>query len=46
LTTTRPAARILPGGEAVGYVPEFADGFKAYDAGDITVLGEWRTIGN
>ena len=36
--------RILPGGEAVGYVLEFENGFKVYHAGDTTVFSDMRLI--
>jgi|SRR5438093_2265166 len=34
----------LPGGEAVGFVLEFEDGFKVYDTGDTTVFGDMKLI--
>lgn len=34
-----------PGGEAVGFVLEFENGFKVYDAGDTAVFGDMKLIG-
>ena len=34
----------VPGGEPVGYVLEFENGFKVYDAGDTAVFGDMRLI--
>lgn len=38
------AGRMLPGGEAVGYVLEFENGFRVYDSGDTTVFSDMRLI--
>ncbi len=38
------AGKILPGGEAVGYVLEFESGFRVYHAGDTTVFSDMRLI--
>jgi len=35
---------ILPGGEAVGFVLTFEDGFRLYDTGDTTVFGDMKLI--
>ncbi len=43
-SSIRSGDRILPGGEAVGYVIEFENGFKVYDAGDTTVFGDMKLI--
>ena len=43
-SSIRSGDRILPGGEAVGYVLEFENGFKVYDAGDTTVFGDMQLI--
>jgi L-ascorbate metabolism protein UlaG (beta-lactamase superfamily) len=43
-SSIRAGERILPGGEAVGYVLEFENGFKVYDAGDTTVFGDMQLI--
>lgn len=37
--------KILYGGEAVGYVIEFPNGFRLYHAGDTAVFGDMRLIG-
>ncbi len=36
---------IIYGGEAVGYVVEFENGFRLYHAGDTNVFGDMRIIG-
>jgi L-ascorbate metabolism protein UlaG (beta-lactamase superfamily) len=43
-SSIRSGDRILPGGEAVGYVLEFENGFKVYAAGDTTVFGDMKLI--
>src|SRR5262249_55573021 len=43
-SSIRSGAQVLPGGEAVGYVLEFENGFKIYDAGDTTVFGDMKLI--
>ena len=43
-SSIRSGEQILPGGEAVGYVLEFENGFKVYDAGDTTVFGDMKLI--
>jgi L-ascorbate metabolism protein UlaG (beta-lactamase superfamily) len=43
-SSIRAGDRILPGGEAVGYVLEFENGFKIYEAGDTTVFGDMKLI--
>src|SRR5439155_12851193 len=37
--------QVIYGGEAVGYVIEFENGFKIYFAGDTDVFGDMRLIG-
>ena len=37
--------RLVPGGEAAGYVIELETGFKLYHAGDTNVFGDMRLIG-
>ena len=37
--------RFLYGGEPVGYVIEFENGFKIYDTGDTDVFGDMALIG-
>lgn len=34
-----------PGGEAIGWIIEFANGFRIYHAGDTAVFGDMRLIG-
>ncbi|HEV8335179.1 MAG TPA: metal-dependent hydrolase [Candidatus Polarisedimenticolia bacterium] len=36
--------QILPGGEACGYIVEFEDGFKIYEAGDTAVFGDMKLL--
>jgi len=36
--------RLLPGGEACGYILEFEDGFKIYEAGDTAVFGDMKLL--
>jgi len=43
-SSIRSGDRILPGGEAAGYVLEFENGFKIYDAGDTSVFGDMKLI--
>jgi len=43
-SSIRVGDRVLPGGEAVGYVLEFENGFKIYEAGDTTVFGDMKLI--
>jgi len=43
-SSVRTGNRILPGGEAVGYVLGFENGFKVYDAGDTAVFGDMKLI--
>jgi L-ascorbate metabolism protein UlaG (beta-lactamase superfamily) len=43
-SSIRKGDRILPGGEAVGFVLEFENGFKVYDTGDTTVFGDMKLI--
>jgi len=43
-SSIRHGDRILPGGEAVGYILEFENGFKIYEAGDTTVFGDMKLI--
>jgi L-ascorbate metabolism protein UlaG (beta-lactamase superfamily) len=35
---------VLPGGEAVGFVLTFEDGFRLYDSGDTTVFSDMKLI--
>lgn len=35
----------LPGGEAAGYVVEFANGYRVYHAGDTALFGDMKLIG-
>jgi L-ascorbate metabolism protein UlaG (beta-lactamase superfamily) len=37
--------KLVPGGEAAGYVVTFADGFKVYHAGDTALFGDMKYIG-
>jgi L-ascorbate metabolism protein UlaG (beta-lactamase superfamily) len=44
----KPEAKVVRyfyGGEAVGYVIEFENGFKIYDSGDTDVFGDMALIG-
>ena len=43
-SSIRAGDRILPGGEAAGYILEFENGFKVYDAGDTSVFGDMKLI--
>ncbi len=43
-SSIRAGDRILPGGEAAGYVLEFENGFKIYEAGDTAVFGDMKLI--
>ncbi len=43
-SSIRSGDRVLPGGEAAGYVLEFENGFKVYAAGDTSVFGDMRII--
>jgi len=43
-SSIQTATGFIPGGEAVGYVLEFENGFKVYDAGDTTVFGDMKLI--
>jgi L-ascorbate metabolism protein UlaG (beta-lactamase superfamily) len=37
--------KIIYGGEAVGYIIEFSNGFKLYHAGDTNLFGDMKLIG-
>ena len=43
-SSIRAGDRILPGGEAAGYILEFENGFKVYEAGDTSVFGDMKLI--
>ena len=43
-SSIRAGDRILPGGEAVGYILEFENGFKVSAAGDTSVFGDMKLI--
>jgi L-ascorbate metabolism protein UlaG (beta-lactamase superfamily) len=43
-SSIRAGDRVLPGGEAAGYVIEFENGFRVYDAGDTAVFGDMKLI--
>jgi L-ascorbate metabolism protein UlaG (beta-lactamase superfamily) len=43
-SSIRSGDRILPGGEATGFVLEFENGFRIYDAGDTAVFGDMKLI--
>ena len=43
-SSIRAGDRILPGGEAAGYILEFENGFKIYEAGDTSVFGDMKLI--
>lgn len=43
-SSIRAGDRMFPGGEAVGFILEFENGFKIYDAGDTTVFGDMKLI--
>jgi L-ascorbate metabolism protein UlaG (beta-lactamase superfamily) len=43
-SSIRAGDRTLPGGEAVGFVLEFENGYKLYDAGDTAVFGDMKLI--
>jgi L-ascorbate metabolism protein UlaG (beta-lactamase superfamily) len=43
-SSIRAGDRILPGGEAAGFILEFENGFKIYDAGDTAVFSDMKLI--
>ena len=45
IESDKPGLRYFYGGEPVGYVIEFENGFKIYDSGDTDVFGDMALIG-
>lgn len=43
-STIQDGDKVIPGGEAAGYVLHFADGRRAYFAGDTAVFGDMKLI--